>query len=165
MEPTIIVVRDAHLDDARTIFGFNQLLAQETENRHLPDDTLMQGIVTALEQKNRLRYWLAVTCEPNDSPMGQIAVSYEWSDWRNGWIWWLQSVYVDQNARKSGVFRALLNHVQSVAKTSSDVIGLRLYVEHENMPARMTYAKLGFVHAGYDVMELMWADKTKKSRV
>lgn len=156
----IVVVRDAQMIDASTIFGYNQALAMETENRHLPESVLMKGITSALENQNRLRYWIAQSAEPDSTPMGQMAVSYEWSDWRNGWIWWLQSVYVDQNYRKSGVFRALLSHVQTVAKTSQDVIGLRLYVEHENTPARMTYTKLGFVRAGYDVMELMWSDKT-----
>ncbi|MFM1802333.1 MAG: hypothetical protein RJA81_1685 [Planctomycetota bacterium] len=164
MSDDIIIVREAVLGDAETIFRFNQSLALETENRHLPDETLRNGIRAALLEKNRLAYWMA--CKSGDDPsmMGQIAVSYEWSDWRNGWIWWLQSVYVDQPFRKQGVFRSLLNHVNTVARTSQDVIGLRLYVEHENTPAIMTYTKLGFERSGYHVMELMWLDKTQKKK-
>jgi GNAT superfamily N-acetyltransferase len=94
--------------------------------------------------------------------IGQVAVSYEWSDWRNGWIWWLQSVYVDSDWRGRGVFRTLLEKIRTDASIHANVIGLRLYVEHENAPARATYEKLGFVPAGYEVMEAMWADATAR---
>ena len=156
------IVRDATPNDVEFLFNFNQALALETENRHIPDNTLRAGISKAIEHGNRLKYWVACEVERPDNPIGQIAVSYEWSDWRNGWIWWLQSVYVSADWRQKGVFRALLNQVRASAETAGDVIGLRLYVEHENAPARATYSRMGFEQAGYEVLELMWSDKTKR---
>ena len=163
MSQPIFVVRDATTADVESLFNFNQQLALESENRHIPDDTPRAGIAGALENGNRLKYWVACEPETPDAPLGQIAVSYEWSDWRNGWIWWLQSVYVSADWRQKGVFRALLSHVRQSAEESGEVIGLRLYVEHENAAARATYKRLGFTEAGYEVLELMWSDKTSRA--
>jgi GNAT superfamily N-acetyltransferase len=162
MSQPLIVVRDATMADAESLFTFNQALADETENRHIPDEVLRQGIIGALENDHRLKYWVACPVDDPSRPIGQLAVSYEWSDWRNGWIWWLQSVYVDAGWRQKGVFRALLGQVRQSAETAGDVIGLRLYVEHENAAARATYSRMGFQPAGYEVLELMWSDKTSR---
>lgn len=159
----MIHVRDATIDDLESLFRFNQELAGETEARHLPDDVLRQGILAALNSPNRLHYWVAVENANPFVPIGQAAVSYEWSDWRNGWIWWLQSVFVDSDHRGQGTFRALLAAIHEAAGKDEQVIGLRLYVEHENARARSVYEKLGFVPAGYEVMELMWGDLTTRS--
>jgi RimJ/RimL family protein N-acetyltransferase len=158
----MIDVRDATPDDLDAIFRFNQELASETESRHLPDDVLRGGILSALTSENKLRYWMAVPSDDPARPIGQAAVSYEWSDWRNGWIWWLQSVFVDADWRGQGAFRSLLDTVRLAASKDSQVIGLRLYVEHENARARAVYVKLGFVPAGYDVMEFFWGDQTTR---
>jgi GNAT superfamily N-acetyltransferase len=156
-------VRDAVLSDVDTICDFNQRLAQETESRLIPPEVLRGGVLAALTIPDRLHYWVAVSSDEAAQVIGQVAVSYEWSDWRNGWIWWLQSVYVDSDWRGQGVFRALLDQIRMDATAHANVIGLRLYVEHENAPARVTYEKLGFVPAGYEVMEAMWADTTTRS--
>ena len=156
-------VRDAVLSDVDTICDFNQRLAQETESRLIPPEVLRGGVLAALTIPDRLHYWVAVSSDDAAQVIGQVAVSYEWSDWRNGWIWWLQSVYVDSDWRGQGVFRALLDQIRMDATAHANVIGLRLYVEHENAPARVTYEKLGFVPAGYEVMEAMWADTTTRS--
>lgn len=158
----MIQVRNAVKSDLDAIFRFNQQLAWETEARHLPDDVLRQGILAALIEPNRLHYWVAVESDVADVAVGQAAVSYEWSDWRNGWIWWLQSVYVDTRFRGQGVFKALLDSIHEAARQDRHVIGLRLYVEHENARARAVYDKVGFVPAGYDVMELLWGDLTSR---
>jgi len=157
-----IQIRDATIDDLDAIVDFNQRLARETESRHLPDDVLRQGVASALSFERRLRYWVAVRHDQPERPIGQAAVSYEWSDWRNGWIWWLQSVFVDDSSRGSGVFRGLLNAIHEAARNDANVIGLRLYVEHENIRARSVYEKVGFVAAGYDVLELLWGDLTHR---
>lgn len=153
-------VRNAGIADLDRICQFNQQLAIETENRSLPADVLRKGVAAALESAERLRYWVAESGAEPRLVIGQVAVSYEWSDWRNGWIWWLQSVYVDFAWRGKGVFRSLLEQVKADARSEGQVIGLRLYMEHDNQVARATYNKAGFVSAGYEVLELMWGDTT-----
>lgn len=153
-------VRNASIADLDRICQFNQQLAIETENRTLPADVLRGGVSAALESAERLRYWVAESVSQPGLAIGQVAVSYEWSDWRNGWIWWLQSVYVDAAWRGQGVFRCLLEQVKTDAQSDGQVIGLRLYMEHDNHVARATYNKAGFVPAGYEVLELMWGDAT-----
>jgi len=160
----MIRIRDAKLEDLEAIVEFNQSLASETESRHLPDAVLRQGVLAALNSDRRLRYWVAVNQDEPARPIGQAAVSYEWSDWRNGWIWWLQSVFVEEAYRGHGAFRALLDSIHDAARQDEQVIGLRLYVEHENARARSVYEKVGFIPAGYEVMELLWGDLTQRSK-
>jgi GNAT superfamily N-acetyltransferase len=151
-----IHVRDARPDDAPTIVDFNLQLASETEGKRLDPPTLAAGVVAALAEPQRLRYWVA---EVNGVIVGQVAVSREWSDWRNGWIWWFQSVFVAAEARGSGTFRALYHRVRDEARAQPDVIGLRLYVEHRNERAMRTYRALGMVPGGYEVFEEFWPDR------
>ena len=96
-----------------------------------------------LEDASKGRYWVAVA---DDRIVGQLMVTYEWSDWRNGNIWWIQSVYVHPDWRRRGVFRALYRNVESLAAATPGVIGLRLYVETGNTRAQQTYAALGMVN-------------------
>lgn len=158
----MILVRNAVLNDLDHICLFNQSLAIETENRTIPAQVLRSGVEAALVSGDKLRYWVAVSPTDESRPVGQVAVSYEWSDWRNGWIWWLQSVYVDAEWRGRGVFRRLLEQVKADALADGQVIGLRLYMEHHNHSARATYEKMGFIPAGYEVLETMWADRTTR---
>jgi len=88
--------------------------------------------------------------------VGQLMVTYEWSDWRNGVLWWIQSVYVDKDYRRQGVFSSLYRHVESLAIAESRVCGIRLYVEKENRRAQQTYAMLGMTRPNYVVMESMF---------
>jgi GNAT superfamily N-acetyltransferase len=85
--------------------------------------------------------------------VGQIGLTTEWSDWRNGWFWWVQSVYVRKTARRQGVFSALFGHIESLARHDPSIIGLRLYVEADNKNAQLTYLKLGMERTGYFVLE------------
>jgi GNAT superfamily N-acetyltransferase len=103
----------------------------------------------------RLRYWVAES-EPGGRVVGQAAISREWSDWRDGWLWWFQSVYVHPEARGRGVFRSLFGHVRALALASPDVIGLRLYVEDANRRAQRVYEALGMRPGGYHVYEELW---------
>jgi GNAT superfamily N-acetyltransferase len=151
-----IHVRDASPDDESTIVRFNLELARETEGKRLDPDTLVAGVAAALAEPERLRYWIA---EIDGAIVGQAAVSREWSDWRNGWIWWFQSVFVAAEARGLGVFRALHTRIRDEALTLPDVIGLRLYVEHQNDRAIRTYKTLGMVPGGYQVYEELWLDR------
>ena len=125
-------MRDALPGDRPAIVDFNARLARETEGKALDPAVLARGVEAALaDPDRRLRYWVA-ELEPGGPVVGQAAISREWSDWRDGWLWWFQSVYVHPEARGQGVFRALHGHVRALALASADVIGLRLYVEDAN---------------------------------
>lgn len=143
-------IRPAQFDDWPTIADFNTRLAGETEGKRLEPDTIAQGVRTLLSQPQHGRYFVAGI---QGRIVGQIMHTREWSDWRNGEIWWLQSVYVLSEFRQRGVFRALFAHLQKLAQSSPDVIGLRLYVEEHNTRAQEAYLTLGLQRAGYTVME------------
>jgi ribosomal protein S18 acetylase RimI-like enzyme len=143
-------VRPATAVDADTIIEFNRLLAQESESKTLDLKLLGPGVRAGLADPHKGRYFVA---EDAGASAGQMGITYEWSDWRNGWFWWIQSVYVRAEHRRRGVFRALFDHVQAAAKSDPTVIGLRLYVERDNVAAQKTYRSLGMVDTGYFVLE------------
>jgi GNAT superfamily N-acetyltransferase len=145
-----IVIRPAGPADAGVVCEFNRCLAHETEGKTLDAALLEPGVRAALADTHKGRYFLA---ERDGEVVGQLGVTLEWSDWRNGWFWWIQSVYVVESARRQGVFRALYRDVESSARAEPDVIGIRLYVERDNEPAHHTYAGLGLAWTGYRVME------------
>ena len=155
--PTLLV-RDARPGDRETIIEYNLRLAHETESKSLDRAILAAGVEQALGDPERLRYWVA-EIGPGGPVAGQAAITREWSDWRNGWIWWFQSVYVRPESRGSGVFRSLFRHIRAAALSEPDVIGLRLYVEEENHRAQETYLALGMQAGGYHVFEEIWPDR------
>src|SRR4051794_2531126 len=121
-----VTIRAARAADAEVIAEFNRRMALETENKTLDPNVLSAGVQAMLQDPARGRYFVA---EMSGEVVGQLGVTLEWSDWRNGNFWWIQSVYVAQTARRQGVFRALYQHVLQEAKQASNVIGVRLYVE------------------------------------
>lgn len=144
-------VRPATLADIDTICEFNVRLASETEGKTLDAATIRAGVSALVRDPAKGQYFLA---EMDGRVVGQLAFTFEWSDWRNGWFWWIQSVYVHRDARKNGVFKALFEHLKAHALAEKNVIGIRLYVEDENRVAQATYAKLGMHWAHYRVMEV-----------
>ena len=156
--PAPILVREARPDDLDAIVTFNAALARETEGKDLDLDVLGRGVRAALADPTRLRYWVALS-PVTGAIAGQAGVTREWSDWRNGWIWWFQSVYVHPDARGRGTFRALHGQIRTAARAAQDVVGLRLYVEHANDAARRTYVALGLDPGGYHVYEEIWTDR------
>ncbi len=150
-------VRPAVPADLPLIVEFNRLLALETESKVLDPSILEAGVACALGDPDRLRYWVA-EFDGQSQPIGQAAVTREWSDWRMGWIWWFQSVYVSAPFRGRGIFRALYHHIRDEACSLPDVIGLRLYVEDSNGPAHKTYQALGMKPGGYSVYEDLWIE-------
>ena len=153
-----ILVRDARPGDRALIVDYNARLALETEAKALDPAVLDRGVARALADPDRLRYWVAEDDE-TARVVGQAAATREWSDWRDGWIWWLQSVYVDVAYRKRGAFRALLDAIRAEARSTPDVIGLRLYVESANLRAQQTYRALGLKPGGYEVYEELWIER------
>jgi GNAT superfamily N-acetyltransferase len=145
-----VVIRPPTPADRDLIVEFNQRLAWETEQRSLPLDRITRGVQAVLDDPQRGRYFLA---EFEGLVVGQLMITLEWSDWRNGWLWWIQSVYVRAEARQKGVFRQLYEHVFIQAQQAGNVAGLRLYVEDHNTAAQVTYHKLGMTDAGYRVLE------------
>jgi GNAT superfamily N-acetyltransferase len=158
---SLLVIREARSPDRPAIAEFNRLLALETERKVLDPSVLDRGVALALAEPDRLRYWVAELDVPAQVT-GQAAVSREWSDWRNGWLWWLQSVYVAAPYRGRGIFRALFRHIRDEARADLDVIGLRLYVEDSNAPAQRTYQSLGMKPAPYSVYEDLWLGRFQR---
>lgn len=148
-----IAVRAARESDHELIVEFNAQLALETEDKPLDRTRLSLGVQALLVDPAKGRYFVA---EVDGALVGQLMVTTEWSDWRNGMLWWLGSVFVESEHRRCGVFRHLFNHVAALAQADPDVAGLRLYVEHENSNARRVYAQCGMEPAGYDVLEQLW---------
>ncbi len=145
-------IREATAGDVNTIVLFNQCLARETEGKTLPEETVCLGVKAVLADPARGRYFLAST---NDRAVGQLMLTTEWSDWRNGQVWWIQSVYVAPDHRRRGVMRALYRHVEALARRTAGVVGLRLYVERNNIVAQEAYRTVGMHDAGYLVFEKM----------
>ncbi len=154
--PQSFSIRDALPDDAPVIVEFNRRLAWETEGKRLDDALLQAGVREALARPDRARYFLAEAADAPLPVVGQLMLTFEWSDWRNGLFWWIQSVYVRAEFRRRGVFRALYDHVERLARATPDVCGLRLYVEHENTAAQATYRSRGMHPPGYVVFERTW---------
>ena len=144
-----INIREANKGDLAILVKNNQALAEETEALLLDKDVLREGIEQALKREE-CHYFVAVIGE---KVIGQTMITYEWSDWRNGIIWWIQSVYVLSTHRKQGIFSVLFKHIENLAKVNPQVKALRLYVMHNNNAAQDTYQSLGMNDSGYIVFE------------
>jgi GNAT superfamily N-acetyltransferase len=145
-------IRDAKRSDQEFLARGNEAMALETEHKRLDPDTIRCGVAAALENPAHGRYFVAE--DEAGNAVGQLMITYEWSDWRNGQFWWIQSVYVLPQARRGGVFRALYDHVDALSRRTPGVVGLRLYVELDNVAARQTYERCGMRDGGYRVMEV-----------
>ena len=146
-----LIIRKASNNDINTIVTFNYLMAKETETILLDKNIVKLGVKSVITDPSKAQYWIA---ENNNTIIGQLMVTYEWSDWRNGDMWWISSVYVTENFRRRGVFSELYKHIEHMAKENPGCCGIRLYIEKHNERAQKTYLSLGMNDAGYDVMEV-----------
>lgn len=144
-----ILVRRGELKDAVTIAAYNIHMALETERKRLDPYTVSAGVRSVLEDESKGIYFVA---QVGDRVIGQLMITHEWSDWRNGDIWWIQSVYVHPEFRKRGVFKRLFAKAEESARAAGAVM-IRLYVENDNSAAQETYAHLGMTRTAYTVME------------
>jgi GNAT superfamily N-acetyltransferase len=156
-----VQIRRATMSDAEIISTFNAALARETEARILDGHLLKAGVESVLHDPHK--GWYAVAVEGSDAALskivGQILVTFEWSDWRNGYFWWLQSLYVDQRYRQQGVFHRLYDYVCEQARINSEkVCGFRLYVERQNHSAHQVYAHIGFQETAYQMHEIDFSE-------
>jgi ribosomal protein S18 acetylase RimI-like enzyme len=153
-----VTIRDARPDDLDFIVAANNALARESEAIELDPALVRPGVEAVLGHRSLGRYFIADT---GGARIGQMMLTFEWSDWRNGVFWWIQSVYVHPQARQSGVFTALFRHLEAQAKSQPGVCGLRLYVEDGNTRAQATYRRCGMADGGYRVMEIDYSDAVR----
>ncbi|WP_099035169.1 GNAT family N-acetyltransferase [Lacimicrobium alkaliphilum] len=141
-----MTLRQAKAEDLDALVSFNQAMAQETEGKRLDPTTLRQGVNGLLTHPE---YGFYLVAEQEGEIRGSLAVTFEWSDWRNALFWWIQSVYVSPSARRQGIYAGLYNRVQLLAKEQGNVCGFRLYVEKDNEVAQQTYKNLGMQECQY----------------
>lgn len=144
------LTRKATPKDADSIIEFNIAMAMETEKKSLKRSEIEPGVYGLFEKP---KYGFYMVAESEQKVVGTLMVTFEWSDWRNGLIWWIQSVYVIPECRRKGVYRAMYRHIKRIAKDNPDVCALRLYVEKENTNAQKTYASLGMSETHYKMFE------------
>ncbi len=150
----MLTVRQATAADLDIIVAGNLALAEETEHLRLDPAVLRRGVLALLEDRAPGRYWVA---ERGGQVVGQLLITYEWSDWRNRLVWWIQSVHVAPEARRHGVFRALYTFARQAAQ-SAGAGGLRLYVDVTNTRAQAVYSAIGMNGDHYRVFEEMFEE-------
>ena len=144
-------VRTARWSDLDTVVEFNALMARETEDKELDQVKVRAGVAAVLQNRPLGFYLIA---EVDGYVAGQLLITSEWSDWRAGFFWWIQSVYVAPDYRRRGVYRSLDSQVRDEALKRGDVCGVRLYVERNNHTAQMVYRNLGMSQSSYDMYEV-----------
>jgi ribosomal protein S18 acetylase RimI-like enzyme len=147
-------IRFAERLDAPVIIEFNRRMARETENKELPLDVISAGVNSIFEDAQKGFYVVAE--DYLGEVVGCLLITFEWSDWRNGWFWWIQSVYVRADARGRGVYRKLYEWVLTESNRARNVCGIRLYVEKENHAAQAVYQKLGMTETDYLMYETIF---------
>lgn len=145
-----LVIRVGQPGDVTALVEFNVAMARETENKVLSRNIVSTGVVTALQDSSHGFY---VVAEKAGAIAGSLLVTKEWSDWRDGEFWWIQSVYVKPQYRRQGVYRRLYEFVREQARAKGNVCGFRLYVERDNQVAQRTYRNLGMRETVYRLYE------------
>jgi GNAT superfamily N-acetyltransferase len=148
----MVRIRNAHEDDVDTIVNFQMAMAEETENIALNEKSVRQGVQNVIHDVQKGRYYLA---QDGNIVAGSLLITREWSDWRNLWVLWIQSVYVLPRYRGKGIFKQLYNHIKQMALENNEVAGIRLYVDKSNVNAIKVYEKLGMDGEHYKVFEWM----------
>lgn len=149
---TQINIRQATPADVTIISDWNRAMAWETENKELAPEVISRGVARLIDKPEFGFYLLA---EIEGEVAGTLMVTTEWSDWRDGLFWWIQSVYVATQFRRTGVYRSMYNKVKELATEQPDVCGYRLYVEKDNIIAQSTYKQLGMHETDYFLFEAM----------
>jgi len=147
-----LLYRDALPADAPAIINFQQAMARETEALDLDRDVLTRGVQAAFADPSLGRYFVA---ESGGTVVGSLMITYEWSDWRNGMVWWIQSVFVVADHRRRGIYAGLYAHVRAIVDADPAIRGIRLYVDRRNTGAQEVYARLGMDGGHYQVFEWM----------
>lgn len=147
---TSLIIRRAEPRDVDTLADFACAMALETETKNLSKDTVSEGIRNLIAQP---QYGFYLVAEHQQQTIGAFMVTFEWSEWRNGLFWWIQSVYIAPDFRRQGIYRQMYEHLQAESDKHPEVCGLRLYVEAENIKAQHTYKTLGMERTSYHLYE------------
>jgi ribosomal protein S18 acetylase RimI-like enzyme len=148
-----LLIRKARFEDWERIVDLNLQMAKETEGKILDENVVREGIKAVLDNQLRGFYLLGENDEGTKMIVGQLMITFEWSDWRNSNIWWIQSVYVDKKFRNRNVFSQLFNTVAEMALSEKSVGMLRLYVREDNNSAKQVYESLGMTKTPYEIYE------------
>ena len=152
--PDQIIVRPARQEDVDSIVAFSAAMALETEGRQLDQTRLREGTLSLLAAPERGFFMVVELPEKGRHRLvGQLMITFEWSDWRNAVFWWVQSVYIAPAWRRQGVYRTMHDHIVAKAKADPKVCGIRLYVEQENRTAKTVYQRVGLAPSAYAVYE------------
>ena len=146
----MISIRKALPEDASTIVDFQIKMAQETENLVLEAKKLMPGTLAVFDDASKGTYYVAVK---GDEVIGCLLTTYEWSEWRNGTVLWIQSVYILEEYRGQKVFRKMYEHIQQIVEQNDAYKGIRLYVEKGNKKKKKVYTALGMDGEHYRMFE------------
>lgn len=145
-----IEIRKGLLTDRDMIAGFQVEMAWETEHFKLDLPTVLKGVEAVLKNNNLGTYYVATV---ENEVVGSLLTTYEWSDWRNGTVLWIQSVYIDSRYRKQGIYGRLYSHIKSLVASDKTLKGIRLYVDESNAAAREVYSRLAMDGEHYRVFE------------
>lgn len=146
------IYRRATLADLPIIVAFQLAMARETEDLELDEAVCKRGVQAVFERKELGQYFVA---EQNARVVASLMITYEWSDWRNGLVWWIQSVYVNPAARQQGVYAGLYQYIKTLVQADESLRGIRLYVDERNKRAQEVYTRLGMNGEHYRVFEWM----------
>jgi len=149
MSPTRSI-RRAEKKDISAIVIFNQAMALETESLVLDEALLLKGVQSVFDNPEKGFY---LVCEIDGVIVGSLMITYEWSDWRNGTFYWVQSVYVKKEFRRQGIYKSLYLYLRDEFSQKEEVAGMRLYVEKDNEQAQTTYENLGMKKTNYVLFE------------
>jgi GNAT superfamily N-acetyltransferase len=147
-----VIYRAAEPRDIPSIVEFQLAMARETEELELYRDILTRGVHALFTDPSLGRYFIA---DVDGKTAGSLMITYEWSDWRNGTVWWIQSVFIVPDARRRGIYGGLYEHVKALADAEPNVRGIRLYVDRRNTPAQEVYRRVGMNGEHYQVFEWM----------
>jgi len=148
----MITIRQASVTDAQFIIDFQLFMAKETENLDLVPRIVTKGVEAVFQDLNKGIYFVA---EFENKVVASLMITYEWSDWRNGNVWWIQSVYVLPEVRRMGIFRQMYSYLKNIVEKDVNLRGLRLYVDKTNTKAQKVYQEMGMNGEHYQLFEWM----------
>lgn len=146
-------IRKAVMGDVQVVAAYNREMARETEGLDLDYQEVVRGVKAVIKDGHKGFYLVALQ---GPDILGQLLITPEWSDWRNRFFWWIQSVYVHPDHRNRNIFKRLFHHLTELASARRDIAGLRLYVEVNNRQAKSVYETLGMFRCGYDMYEYLF---------
>lgn len=145
-------IKKATEEQINLIADFQIKMALETESVNLDSPTVVKGVSAVFNDRSLGQYFIAMD---DDKVIASLMITYEWSDWRNAKVWWIQSVFVMEEYRRKGIFSQFYSHIKSIVEADKNIGGLRLYVDKTNLPAQKTYAKVGMNGEHYQLFEWM----------